>query len=120
MDDFTIKPRDSTSRSGTGRQAAPVRTELASTQSVSASSSSAPRSGGGQGDAHGSAQGETGPHDFHLAPQSQKVIDREREVSVRAPRRASDQALLRMRAYGRTLVADEDEERPENLADLKA
>ena len=118
MDDFTIKPRDSTSRSGTGRQAAPVRTELASTQSVSASPSSAPR-GGGQGGAQGSAHGEAGPHDFHLAPQSQKVIDREREVSARGPRRASDQALLRMRAYGRTLVADEDDEPPENLADFK-
>lgn len=110
MDDLTIKPRDGTSRAGPGRQAAPVRTELAPAQSVTASPSSAPRGGG--------AQGDPGPHDYHLAPQSQTVIDREREVSARGPRRASDQALLRMRAYGRPLHKDEDE--PENQADLEA
>jgi hypothetical protein len=79
MDDFTVKPRDSTSRIGPGRQASPVRTELAPAQSVTASSSSAPRGGGPQGEAASHAS----PHDFHLAPQSQKVIDREREVSRR-------------------------------------
>jgi hypothetical protein len=113
MDDFTVKPRDSTSRIGPGRQASPVRTELAPAQSVTASSSSAPRGGGPQGEADSSSS----PHDFLLAPQSQKVIDREREVS-RRPRRASDQALLRMRAYGQSLRTDDDE--PENQADLEA
>lgn len=118
MDGFAIKPRDSTSRPAPGRRAASTHTELAPAQSVAASSSSAPGGGGARGSAQDETGHEPGPHDFHLAPQSQTVIDRERDVSARAPRRASDDALLRMRAYGRSLRKEDEE--PESQADLEA
>lgn len=113
MDGFTIKPRDSASRPAAVTRTSPVRTELAPAQSVMASAASAT--------SHSMDDpGDSGPHEYQLESQSQKVVDRERDISRRRPRRSSDEALLRMRAYGRTLVTDEDEEQPENLADFKA
>lgn len=112
MDDFTIKPRDSSSRIGTIRRTGPVRTELAPSQSVTpAAASSTSLSGEMRGE-------NSPPHEYLLDPQSQKLADREREIASRSPRRDPGQALLRMRAYGRTLKAEDEE--PDDHADLEA
>ncbi|MGE3147857.1 MAG: hypothetical protein AB7K04_02210 [Pseudorhodoplanes sp.] len=96
MDGLTIKPRDSSSRIAASRPGS-ARTALAPAQSVTAPSATAnPQTG----DDH--------PHDFHLAPDNQQVIDREREETERRQRRASDQALARMRAYGRAAAPAQD------------
>jgi hypothetical protein len=111
MDGLTIKPRDGASRVGQSRQTASVRTELAPSQSVTAA---APSATARPGEDHG------GPHDYHLDGRSQSVIDDERDLAKRRPRRPQDEALSRMRAYNRALSSNEDEPESESHADLKA
>jgi hypothetical protein len=112
MDDFAIKPRDSSSRVGAVRRTGPMRTELAPSQSVTPAAASSTSPGG-------EMRGDNNtPHEYLLDQQSQKLVDRERELASRGARRDPGQALLRMRAYGRPLKTEEEE--PDDHADLEA
>jgi hypothetical protein len=112
MEDFTIKPRDSASRAAPRRQTVSVRTDLAPSQSVTAAAaSSTPHLSEPSPDA--------ASHEALIDPRSQQVIDRERDISARRHlRRASDQALLRMRAYNRNLASEDPEQ--DDHADIEA
>lgn len=97
---LTIKPRDSVARAGQGRTTT-VRTDLAPAQSVTAvKPSEMPHNPAAAQDAIG--------RDL-VDPQNRDVIYRAREERNR--KRASDDALMRQRAYGH--VAANGEPLPE-------
>jgi hypothetical protein len=112
MDDFAIKPRDSASRSAPRRPSVSVRTDLAPSQSVTAAAaSSTPHTG--------EALNDQSAREALIDPQSQKIIDRERDIGARRnSRRAPDEALLRMRAYNRNAAHDDPDQEPH--ADIEA
>jgi hypothetical protein len=87
---FTVKPRDTISRTGIGRSAV-ARTELAPSQSVSAPRPAvAPNMLITEG---------TGREPV-INPQAQALLSREQEERQRRARQAADEALARQRAYG--------------------
>jgi hypothetical protein len=87
---FTIKPRDTISRTGVGR-ASLVRTELAPSQSVSAAKPAT--------DTHLPLTESAGREPV-INPQAQALLSREQEERSKRAKRAADEALLRQRAYG--------------------
>jgi CO/xanthine dehydrogenase Mo-binding subunit len=95
---FTIKPRDSVNRAGYGAARA-VRTELSPSQSVTAARTAAA--------AQTPAPAQDGlARESLIDPQAHELINRVKdERERRKDRRASDDALLRQRAYAR---ADEN------------
>ena len=86
---FTIKPRDTVSRVGTGRTSL-VRTDLAPSQSVSAAKPIA--------DTHVPLTESAGREPV-INPQAQALLSREQEERSKRAKRAADDALLRQRAY---------------------
>lgn len=110
---LTVKPRDSVARTGLGRTSV-VRTDLAPSQSVTAAKPAET--------AHMPVV-ETVAREPVINPQSQEVINREREErereerARRAARRAADEALMRQRAYGRPANNQEPDQDPH--ADLQ-
>jgi hypothetical protein len=96
---FTIKPRDTVSRTGIGR-AGGVRTELAPSQSVSAAKPVA--------EAHLPHTEAVGREPV-INPQAQALLSREQEERQRRARQAADEALLRRRAYGQAAPSPQPE-----------
>jgi hypothetical protein len=87
---FTVKPRDTISRTGIGRSAV-ARTELAPSQSVSAPRATV---------APNMLVTESTGREPVINPQAQALLSREQEERQRRAREAADEALLRRRAYG--------------------
>jgi hypothetical protein len=87
---FTVKPRDTISRTGIGRSAV-ARTELAPSQSVSAPRATV---------APNMLVTESTGREPVINPQAQALLSREQEERQRRARQAADEALLRQRAYG--------------------
>jgi hypothetical protein len=104
---FTVKPRDSVARTGLGRTSV-VRTDLAPSQSVTAAKVV---------EATHVPLVESSGREPVINPQSQEVLNRERERARRAAQRAPDEALLRQRAYGRPPKKHDPEQDPQ--ADLE-
>lgn len=91
---FTIKPRDSLTRRTVGRSNNIVRTDLSPSQSVNA---------GAQSSVSGQTTTNTGARDPGLDPQSQSLLNREREARKQR-RERKDEALLRQKAYARSSI----------------
>jgi hypothetical protein len=110
---LTIKPRDSSARSGHARPNA-VRTELAPSQSVIAKPAiEAP---------HAPAPVQDNVGRDLVDPQSREVIYRARDENERnRKRRPPDEALMRQRAYGRPALAPDQphNDEPDTHADFE-
>jgi hypothetical protein len=106
---FTIKPRDSASRVVRDR-ASTVRTDLSSSRSVQVTEAvTAIRNG----------QAPADPMPRSLDPQSEDVIRRAREEEERRKRnKVTDEALSRMRAYGKK-APDAEPEPDQPHADIE-
>jgi hypothetical protein len=87
---FTVKPRDTISRTGIGRTSI-VRTDLAPSQSVSAATPVT--------ETHIPLTEGSGREPV-INPQAQALLNREQEERARRAKRSADEALLRQRAYG--------------------
>jgi hypothetical protein len=107
---LTIKSRAPTAPSGAVRPSA-VRTDLAPSQSVNAVN---PAEAARQSAALAEAVG----RDAHIDPQNRNALYRELDERRRNSRRAPDEALARMRAYGRAALPNEPEADGDPHADL--
>jgi len=92
---FTVKSRDGIHRTVIGRSNS-VRTELSPSHSVNAAQQSA----------HSHRASDMMARDPSMDPQCHTVLDRDREERERRRRARKDEALLRQKAYGRSVVAD--------------
>jgi hypothetical protein len=103
MDSVSIKSRVMPAQSATARPSS-VRTDLAPSQSVTAATDATTTR-------NSAPLAETVAREALIDPQSRNALYREIDERRRKSRRAPDEALQRMRAYGR--IAAEDEHAPD-------
>lgn len=111
MDASAIKSRMTPAQSGAVRPST-VRTDLAPSQSVTAvTDANAGR--------HAAPLAEPVAHEAVIDPQNRNALYREQDERRRKNRRAPDEALMRMRAYGHAAATDEQFPGTDPHADLK-
>ncbi len=111
MDTGSIKPRQTPAQSGSVRPSI-VRTELAPSQSVTAASDA-------NAGRYAAPLAETAAHEALIDPQNRNALYREQEERRRKSKRAADEALMRMRAYGHGAVKDEPAPGADPHADIE-